>query len=104
MNRWKKLWVLLAVLIVLTPVGIIFSGGGWGEWGASELKKTTGYVPGGFKRYSGLWNAPAGGYRIRHMGGKAGYLLSALAGAVIIVIAALAIGKALTRDAGKPKG
>lgn len=103
MKRWKKLWVLLAVLIVLTPLGIIFSGGGWGEWGAGEIEKITGYVPGGFKKYSGLWNAPAEGYKVKHMGTWAGYLVSALVGVGIIVLAALAAGKALTRDGGKPK-
>lgn len=63
MRLHKKLWIGLFIMSLLTPLGLIIpkifnAGGAWGEWGAEELARYTGYMPQGLKRLAGLWNAP----------------------------------------------
>ncbi len=36
-RRLIPLWVTLALLVVLTPLGLLASGTAWGEWGAEEV-------------------------------------------------------------------
>ena len=35
--KWRFLWIVLAVMIVLVPLGLLAPGTAWGEWGAQEL-------------------------------------------------------------------
>ncbi len=111
MKPVTKLWIGIAILIILSPLGLILpgyfkTGGAWGEWGADEIQKLSGYVPFGISRLSGLWNAPLRGYAFKGWQQKgAGYLslayiLSALIGTIIIVSAALLIGKILAKKDG----
>jgi cobalt/nickel transport system permease protein len=40
-RKESKLWILwgaLAVIAILTPLGLLASGTAWGEWGTSRLK------------------------------------------------------------------
>ncbi|HEX8949894.1 MAG TPA: hypothetical protein VF790_13075 [Dissulfurispiraceae bacterium] len=76
----KKLWAGLAVLALLSPLGIFLpkafnSGGAWGEWGSGELRRLLGYLPEGMRKYTGLWKAPVHDY---NMGGAASTSLQAL--------------------------
>lgn len=43
-TAFKPLYILMAVLIVLTPLGLLATGTAWGEWGADEI---AGLVSGG---------------------------------------------------------
>ena len=57
MKTVKKVWIGIAVLALLSPLGLILpaafnAGGAWGEWSAEELRKLIGYVPAGFERLS----------------------------------------------------
>ena len=87
----KKLWIGLAILALLTPLGIIIphiygAGGSWGEWGPSELGKLAGFVPEGFKKLSGLWKAPARNYNFgaTSMAGRlASYIVSGIIGLLV---------------------
>lgn len=63
----KKLWLALAIMAVLTPIGILLpkwlnAGDAWGEWGADAVESMIGYVPEGMKKTMGLWKAPAPDY------------------------------------------
>ena len=42
--KFRRLWVRIGILILLSPLGIILpdifkSGGAWGEWGQKGLKR-----------------------------------------------------------------
>jgi len=106
MKKWKKLWIALIVLLVLTPLGIwlprIFgaggAGGAWGEWGTEEIKKLVGYVPQGLKKLNQLWKAPITDYGIRGWSPTVGYLISAVIGVIIVLAVTFLIGKILSRN------
>ncbi len=76
----------LAVLICLTPLGLLASGAAWGEWRTDVLGKMIGFVPQGMKTglgFTGLFPA----YSVTGVSGILGYIISAAAGAAVIVIA-----------------
>jgi hypothetical protein len=63
----KKLWIGLAIMALLTPLGVYLpdkfkAGGAWGEWGPEELEKLLGYVPEGLKKLSDFWKPPVPDY------------------------------------------
>ncbi len=41
----ETVWVGLAALAALTPLGLLARGTAWGEWGTEELARRAGYVP-----------------------------------------------------------
>lgn len=96
----KKLWGGIAVIALLTPLGLIipaiFQGGlgggdAWGEWEPDTLKKMIGFVPDGFKSLHGLWPAPCKDYNFAATS-NAGQLLSYIGSGIIgIVVAGLMI-------------
>ncbi|OGW93106.1 MAG: hypothetical protein A3K16_00540 [Omnitrophica bacterium RIFCSPLOWO2_01_FULL_45_24] len=98
MRTINKLWLFIAVLIILTPIGLILpahfkSGAAWGEWGLDELRKLIGYMPEGIEKFSRLWSAPIPNY------GSSGisYIISAALGIFIVITSAFLIGKFLSR-------
>ncbi|MFA5393281.1 MAG: PDGLE domain-containing protein [Candidatus Ratteibacteria bacterium] len=106
-----KLWIGMAVLIVLSPLGLILpehfrAGSAWGEWGADEMQKLVGYVPDGLAKLSALWNAPVPDYAFRGWEEKGlshlsfAYIISAVAGIVLVSVLAWLIGKTLTKKGG----
>ena len=103
-----KFWIGIAVLIVLSPLGLILpehfkAGAAWGEWGADEMQKLVGYIPHGLEKLSGLWNAPIPDYAFKGWEEKGlprlsfAYIISAVIGIVIIVVVVLIIGKIFTK-------
>jgi len=103
-----KLWIGIAILIILSPLGLILpeyfkAGSAWGEWGVEEIKKLAGYVPKGLERLSSLWNAPIADYGFKGWEEKGfphssfAYIISAIIGITLIVIFVLLIGKFLAR-------
>ena len=98
----KKLWIGIAVLALLSPLGILIpalfgAGGAWGEWGVEEIKKLVGYAPEGMEKLSRTWKAPLPDYAVPgQKQGLAhesmGYLLTAVIG--IAIAAGLAYGLA----------
>jgi len=91
----KKLWIGIAILAALTPVGLLLpekfdAGDAWGEWGTDKLKDMLGYVPRGLERLSELWKAPLPDYALGDGGSPAmQYVVYILSGVIGIVLAAL---------------
>jgi cobalt/nickel transport protein len=108
MKITAKLWIGLGVLILLSPLGLLLpehfkAGSAWGEWGVDEIRKLAGYIPEGLEKLSGLWKAPIPEYAFKGWEEKGlphlsfAYIISAVSGIGIIVIAVLLIGKFLTK-------
>ena len=108
MKLITKFWIGIAVLIVLSPLGLILpehfkAGSAWGEWGADEMQKLVGYVPKGLEKLSSLWSAPLPDYAFKGWEEKGlshlsfAYIMSAIIGIGIIVIVTIGIGKLLAR-------
>ncbi len=82
----KNAWMILAVLMFLTPLGLLAPGTAWGEWSSDQLSEIgLSFVPEGLKKWEGLWSAILPNYTIPGIGENTGYLLSALAGVAIII-------------------
>ena len=90
-TSFKPLYVLTAVLIVLTPIGLLATGTAWGEWGVDEMATLVsggvklGYTPSGMKSGFEL-SALFPDYSMAGMPEWTGYILSAVVGAAILVI------------------
>jgi len=111
MKTTTKLWAGIAILIVLSPLGLILpgyfkAGSAWGEWGLEELRKLVGYIPQGLAKLSSLWNAPMPDYALTGWEEKGlshssfAYIISALVGVIIVVFVVLLIGKILAKKDG----
>ena len=77
-TSFKPLYILIAVLIVLTPIGLWATGTAWGEWGVDEMATL---VSGGFE-LSTLFPD----YSMAGMPEWTGYILSAVVGVALLVI------------------
>lgn len=108
MKTTTKFWIGLAVLIVLSPLGLLLpehfkAGAAWGEWGADEIQRLVGYIPQGLEKLSALWNAPIPDYAFKGWEEKGlsglslGYVISAIIGIGVIVVSMLLIGKLLSK-------
>ena len=108
MKLITKFWIGIAVLIALSPLGLILpehfkAGSAWGEWGADEMQKLVGYVPKGLEKLSSIWNAPLLDYAFKGWEEKGlphlsfAYIISALMGIAVIVVVVLVIGKILSK-------
>lgn len=91
MKEYRNFWVALAILALLTPVGLYLTqrfpgGSAWGEWGIGEIERRMGYVPAGMEKDAGKWNAPLPEYDLRGNEPSSpsrrslSYLLSAIVG------------------------
>jgi cobalt/nickel transport system permease protein len=112
----RALWAGLAALMVLTPLGILAAGSAWGEWMASDYANPAvrrqiaaasfdhaapALPPQGLQRLSSVWTAPFARYAPPYVRGAAfGYILSAMFGAGLIVLACLMLGH-FTRGAAR---
>jgi len=104
----KKLWLLIIILIGLTPLGLIIpayfkAGSAWGEWSAEEMKNLVGYIPKGLARLASFWSAPLPDYAFKNCEGKplhvAGiaYIISAGLGIAAVVGITFLVGRLLTK-------
>jgi len=90
----RNLWAALCGLVVLTPLGILAAGKAWGEWKPAELSAP----PKGLEELSRLWRAPLAEYApVFVKNAAAGYLLSAVLGIGLIVLAVWTARWALAR-------
>jgi len=85
----RRRWIvaLLAVLIAAVPLGLLASGGAFGEWGNDELAQRIGYVPKGLAHLGGHWRGLLPGYGWNGAGGVwtvVSYMVSALVGAAVL--------------------
>jgi cobalt/nickel transport system permease protein len=114
----RKLWLGLALAIVLTPLGIVAVGSAWGEWSAEDFSDAATrqqiaaasknqsppqHAPSGLERLSSLWKAPVPDYAPSFIKSPSfGYFVSAMIGvALIIVLAVLADWLARFQRTGK---
>lgn len=104
----KVLWLTTALLMVLTPLGILAGGTAWGEWSARDFSSPTArsriaavshnsapppHAPAGLARLSSVWTAPFPGYAPRFVKSAAvGYALSAMFGAGALILLLLLLG------------
>jgi len=111
----RPLWLGLGALLILTPLGILATGSAWGEWVARDFADPAARhaiaassfhqaaplrAPEGLARWSQIWTAPFARYAPPYVRSAAfGYLLSAMFGAGLILLACLAVGR-LTRRQG----
>src|SRR6185437_10309945 len=97
----RKLWLIVAALLVLTPLGILAAGTAWGEWKAADFGDTAARAsiarasgnqlpprapPVGLARLSTLWRAPVSNYApsfIRSTG--FGYFVAGAMGVGVII-------------------
>ena len=99
-GSFKALWVGLAILAILAPLGILAVGSAWGEWSprdflrpetrnaiaaASGGMQPPSPPPAGIERLSALWKAPFAGYAPALLDSRAGYVASAFAGAALVI-------------------
>ncbi len=98
------LWGALAVVLLLTPLGIMASGAAWGEWAPKDFGDAAGRaqitvasrsaappsaVPVGLARLANLWTAPMPDYAPHFVKSAGfGYLLSAMFGVGLILAVA----------------
>lgn len=89
---FRKLWTALAVLIVLSPLGLIATGTAFGEWGTDQLKDEIGFVPAGLAKFADVWHhVLLPDYSMPMLGSSTagsviGYILSAVIGVAIIAV------------------
>jgi cobalt/nickel transport system permease protein len=102
-RRTRPLWISLGVLLALTPVGIVAAGSAWGEWSPADfsnqaarrqIARASGSVelpaavPHGLRRLADVWTSPMPRYSAPFLRSAAfGYLLSAMTGAGLIILA-----------------
>jgi cobalt/nickel transport system permease protein len=111
----RPLWIRLALLMLLTPLGILAAGSAWGEWGAKDfsdpqmrqqITASSGDVappsqPQGLARLSSLWSAPFPQYAPPFVRRPAfGYAMSAVFGSGLILCFFLLIGWMASRRRG----
>lgn len=112
MKPITKLWIGIAVLVILSPLGLIIphffkAGGAWGEWAPEEIQKLVGYVPEKFAKLADLWKAPMPDYAFNGWENKGmthlnfAYICSAILGIILIAAITFIIGKLLAK---KEKG
>jgi len=115
----RPLWTGLALLMVLTPLGILAAGTAWGEWSARDFSsrqarakmaaasrnaEPPAQTPSGLARLSSLWTAPFPQYAPSFVHRPAlGYALSAMFGSGTIVLISLLAGS-VTARAQRKKG
>ena len=103
----KPLWIGLALMMIATPLGLLAAGTAWGEWAPSDFKNPAmrqeiatasgaqppAYAPQGLEKLATVWTAPMPNYAppfLKHE--KFGYILSALFGSGLILLAFLGLG------------
>ena len=108
MKTSTKLWILVLILIILSPLGLFMpeyfkAGAAWGEWGADEIREMVGYIPQGLARLSEIWSAPIPDYSFRGweeadlLKQSIAYIISAVTGIVAVIILTFIFGKFLIR-------
>jgi cobalt/nickel transport system permease protein len=94
----RRLWVAVALFMLLTPLGTLAVGTAWGEWSADAFTK----APAGLQRLSSVWTAPFPSYAPAFIKSTTfGYLLSAMFGVGVLVLISL-VTRAIGRKELRP--
>ena len=108
-----RLWLVVGLLMLLTPLGILAVGTAWGEWSSADLAdpatrqriaaSSQGVAPPpsapqGLQKLSTIWTAPFPAYAPPFVKNAAfGYLLSAMFGVGLLALAAFGVESARVR-------
>ncbi|MBU3099354.1 MULTISPECIES: cobalt transporter CbiM [Clostridium] len=84
-SKINLLYTIIGIIILATPLGLLANGTAWGEWGLEEIKHFIGFVPKGMEQ-GFKFNSPIPDYSFGFLSSYFGYILSALAGVIIILI------------------
>ncbi|MCI0603191.1 energy-coupling factor ABC transporter permease, partial [bacterium] len=85
--RMRLVWILLALLVFITPIGLLAPGTAWGEWNSEQLRDMgLDFVPRGLEKWESFWQATFADYSIPGLGERTGYALSAAIGIVLILL------------------
>jgi len=106
--KTRRLWLIVAALALLTPLGIwlpqrLGAGDAWGEWAAEDLQRQVGYLPRELGRLARFWSAPLPDYApsgweqkpFAHQG--LAYVTSAFIGLAVCAAAMWLLGRWLAR-------
>ncbi len=86
-RSWRKLWIALLAIVIITPIGLLATGTPFGEGGSEDLLAELSYIPEGFSELAETWSAPLPDYTI--MGweegtlGSLAYVVSAIIGVIL---------------------
>jgi len=92
----KKIYLFVAFLIALVPLGLLTQNPAWGEWDISYFKEKLGFIPKGIKSANST-NAIIPDYAIDGLGDISSYYLSAIIGVILIFVIFFALKKVLKR-------
>jgi cobalt/nickel transport system permease protein len=112
-SRTKCAFALLALFMVLTPLGLLSAGAAWGEWSAKDFSTSSArakiqksapggavprQAPSGIQSLESVWKAPLANYSPQWFKNQyAGYLFSAATGVFILLFSILGAGALLAR-------
>ena len=97
--KTRILWIGLAILVLLAPLGLLAPGTAWGEWGGEELRELgLGFIPEGLERLGGIWPAPIPDYEVPGLNANLGYILSAVVGIVLVSLATWLVSRMVVRQ------
>lgn len=104
----RKMWVVVALMMILSPLGLLAAGTAWGEWGAEEFADPVARqaiteaslgasapeaTPAGLEWWSQLWEAPIPDYAVPFISHEqVGYIFSALMGTGLVILTILLYG------------
>ncbi len=108
MTGYRKFWLSLLALALVTPLGLYLpslfgSRSAWGEWSLEEIRHMLGYVPTEMERLANLWHAPLQKYAFPGQGDaplgrlSLAYIVSALLGIGVSAGGAYLLARWLTR-------
>ncbi|NLU49352.1 MAG: cobalamin biosynthesis protein [Syntrophomonadaceae bacterium] len=89
-KRYKKLWVALVVLMLLSPLGLLATGTAFGEWAMDELLQEVGFIPAGLAKFADLWpyslfpDYTVPGLSAGFLQSAIGYIISAMVGVILV--------------------
>lgn len=94
----RPVYLLIAALVVATPLGLLAQGEAWGEWSAEDIAETgIGYTPFGLSE-GFSYNALIPDYSLANVPDSAAYILSAIVGVALLIIVFKIVGaKAVDR-------
>jgi len=104
-RRW--LVALVAVFVAAVPLGLLASGGAFGEWGSDEIAARIGYVPRGLAHLGGHWGGLLPDYGWSGASGVwlvVSYVVSALLGVAALSAIVWLVVRLRRRAAGAQVG
>jgi cobalt/nickel transport system permease protein len=99
---FRRLWLLIAVLVVLVPLGLLAPGSAFAEWSASDLEAIFGMAPPtGLTSLESVYNAPFKDYSVPSATTftqlSLAYILAAVIGVSVLGVGLFAVYRAKSR-------